>query len=76
VHKDIGWNPLTRATLRVLSETQNNVHFILMGVKAQKYRGCIDAQKNIVSHTFHPQARGLKHKFIDGFNAIPNNPLL
>jgi hypothetical protein len=29
-----------------------------------------------VSHTFHPQARGLKHKFIDGFNAIPNNPLL
>lgn len=53
-HSKYGWQSLTDAIIRLVSETQQGVVFILWGGFAHKKEKLIDQKKNAVIKTAHP----------------------
>ena len=53
-HSNIGWQHLTDATIREISEQCNNVVFILWGSHAQKKTPLIDESKHCIITSVHP----------------------
>lgn len=53
-HSKYGWQSLTDAIIRLVSETQQGVVFILWGGFAHKKENLIDQKKNAVIKTAHP----------------------
>lgn len=53
-HRDIGWQNFTDAVIRTLSETKENLVFLLWGAFAQKKRSLIDESKHLILASAHP----------------------
>jgi len=53
-HQGKGWEQLTDATIRVISQKCENVVFLLWGAYAQKKASLIDASKHLVIKSVHP----------------------
>lgn len=53
-HEKLGWNMITNCIIRYLSETKENLVFILWGKNAQQKIGIIDQSKHLVIASPHP----------------------
>jgi uracil-DNA glycosylase len=53
-HQKRGWETFTDATISVLSNTQENIVFMLWGAFAQKKEVLIDADKHLILKAAHP----------------------
>ncbi len=53
-HKDKGWEKLTDAAIRAISEQKEGVVFILWGAQAQKKSVLIDTKKHYIIKSPHP----------------------
>jgi uracil-DNA glycosylase len=53
-HQNKGWEELTDAVVRILSEQKENLVFILWGSYAQKKGSVIDENKHLVIKSAHP----------------------
>jgi uracil-DNA glycosylase len=62
-HKDKGWEKLTDATIRALSDGAEPVVFLLWGSYAQKKEALIDTDRHVVLKAAHPSPLSYK-KFL------------
>lgn len=53
-HKDIGWTEFTDSTIKIISETRENIVFILWGNYARSKKKYIDMEKHLVLESAHP----------------------
>lgn len=53
-HQNKGWETFTDAVIREISETKNNIVFLLWGAYAQKKGEIIDRSKHLVLASAHP----------------------
>lgn len=53
-HAKIGWAQFTDTVIRKISETRNNVVFLLWGKFAQEKRVLVDESKHCILRTVHP----------------------
>lgn len=53
-HRGLGWEQITDAAIKALSEREQPVVFILWGKSAQKKKALIDLNKNVVLESAHP----------------------
>lgn len=53
-HQNRGWEEFTDGVIKKLSDTQNNLVFLLWGAYAQKKRELIDSRKHLILQSAHP----------------------
>ena len=53
-HKNKGWESFTDGVIKKVSQTQNNVVFILWGANARSKKTLIDTTKHLVLESAHP----------------------
>ena len=53
-HRGKGWEIFTEATIKYLSQNQNNLVFILWGADARKKKVLIDKTKHLILESVHP----------------------
>lgn len=53
-HRNIGWEKLTDAAIKALSEKRENIVFLLWGKFAQEKENLIDASKHLILKAPHP----------------------
>ena len=53
-HRDIGWEKLTNAAIKALSDKRENIVFLLWGKFAQEKESLIDASKHLILKAPHP----------------------
>ncbi|KKR45212.1 MAG: uracil-DNA glycosylase [Parcubacteria group bacterium GW2011_GWA1_40_21] len=53
-HRDLGWEKLTNAAIKALSDKRENIVFLLWGKFAQEKESLIDARKHLVLKAPHP----------------------
>lgn len=53
-HAKLGWETLSQAMVKALSDEKEGLVFLLWGAPAQKYRALIDEQKHCVIMSSHP----------------------
>ncbi|MBK8259328.1 MAG: uracil-DNA glycosylase [Polyangiaceae bacterium] len=71
-HKGKGWETFTDAVIRRVSETKDNVVFVLWGGYAQKKEKLIDASRHVVMKGVHPSPLSAKNGFFGSrpFSAV------
>lgn len=65
-HRGIGWERFTAAVLRSISNSSNNVVFMLWGRSAVKYAAGIDASRHLVLKCTHPGPHTAFHEDKEG----------
>jgi uracil-DNA glycosylase len=63
-HRLLGWEQWTDACIRAISETKNQVIFMLWGAPAQKKQNLIDQSKHVVLTAPHPSPLSAHRGFI------------
>lgn len=53
-HANIGWDKLTRAIIKAVSEKKETVAFILLGNDARSFKSIINIEKHVVFEAAHP----------------------
>jgi len=53
-HRDLGWEKLTNAAIKALSDKRKNIVFLLWGKFAQEKESLIDASKHLILKAPHP----------------------
>lgn len=53
-HRDLGWEKLTNAAIKALSDKKENIVFLLWGKFAQEKESLIDSEKHIILKAPHP----------------------
>ena len=53
-HRGIGWEEFTDAVIRLVSQEEEHVVFILWGAYARKKKSLIDASKHLIIESAHP----------------------
>lgn len=53
-HRNIGWEKLTAAAIKALSDKREHIVFLLWGKFAQEKEGLIDASKHLILKATHP----------------------
>lgn len=53
-HADIGWHEFTDAVIRILSEREEHIVFMLWGNYARQKRPLIDGMKHLILESAHP----------------------
>lgn len=75
-HQNKGWEDITDALIRAVSETQNNVVFMLWGSHAQKKTALIDAGKHLVLTAPHPSPLSAHRGFLGCGHFVQANDYL
>ena len=53
-HRDLGWEKLTNAAIKALSDKKEHLVFLLWGKSAQEKENLIDAKKHLILKSAHP----------------------
>ena len=53
-HKDFGWEIFTEAVIKRISDSKNNLVFMLWGSNAHKKERLIDKNKHLILKSVHP----------------------
>ncbi len=75
-HQNKGWETFTDAAIKAVSETKNNVVFILWGAYAQKKGALIDRSKHFVLESVHPSPLSASRGFFGNNHFSKTNSFL
>lgn len=75
-HRNLGWEKLTNAAIKALSDKRKNIVFLLWGKFAQEKESLIDTSKHLVLKTPHPSPYSANNGFFGSKHFSKTNEYL